>query len=140
MGKIKEIWISQSDVIKLYDWATENAPNEACALLLGQIKFDIAYVEEVIQTPNTSHSTVHFEIDPELLLQILLEAEEKNQPLVSIFHSHPASPYPSGIDVPYMQNYPNTVWLIKGLPATAPMRGFQWIENNIAEVKVKITH
>ena len=140
MTRIEEIWIGKSEVIKLYDWVDENEPYEACALLLGTIKLGIAHVEEVILTPNTSKSSVHFEIDPELLVKILLETEEKDKVLVSIFHSHPTSPYPSGIDIPYMQNYPSTVWLIKGLPKTDPMHGFQWFENNIIEVKVKITH
>ena len=138
--KISELWIRKVDVIKLYDWVEENKPYEACALLLGTIKQGIATVEEVILTPNTSKSTVHFEIDPELLLKIYLEAEEKNKALVSIFHSHPTSPYPSGVDIPYMQTNPGTVWLIKGLPKTEPMHGFQWVNDKVVEVKVKITH
>jgi proteasome lid subunit RPN8/RPN11 len=140
MKKIHEIWIRQSDVEKLYDWVDENEPYEACALLRGEIKQNNAYIEEVILTPNISKSTVHFEIDPELLLQIILEGEERKKPLVSIFHSHPTTPYPSGVDIPYMQNYPGAVWLIKGLPRTAPMRGFQWFDNHVSEVKVKIIH
>ncbi len=140
MTLIRELRIKKGQVVKLIDWVDENNPYEACALLLGTIKLGIAHVEEVILTPNTSQSTVHFEIDPELLLQVLLDIEEKKKVLVSIFHSHPTSPYPSGIDIPYMQNYPDTVWLIKGLPKTEPMRGYQWIENKIIEVKVKITH
>lgn len=140
MSKIREIRISKSDVIKLYDWVDENRPYEACALLTGQIKLGIATVEEVILTPNTSRSQVHFEIDPEVLLKVYLDAEEKQMSLISVFHSHPTSPYPSGVDVPYMQTNPGTVWLIKGLPETAPMRGFQWVENQVLEVKMKITH
>jgi len=139
MRKIREIWLPKSDLIRLQDWVRENEPYEACALLLGRITSNIAMVEEVILTPNTSKSTIHFEIDPEFLLKILLQAEVKNQLLVSIFHSHPASPSPSGIDIPYMQNYPQSVWLIMGLPKTAPLRGYQWYQNSITEVKVKIT-
>ena len=140
MPKFQEIWIKKSDVVKLFDWVGENRPYEACALLVGSIKQNIALVEEVILTPNVSRSSVHFEIDPEFLLKVYLEAEEKNKFLVSIFHSHPASPYPSGVDIPYMQANPGTVWLIKGLPETEPMRGYQWVENKVVEVKVKITH
>jgi len=140
MGKIREIWLPKSDLIALQDWVTENEPNEACALLMGRVSSSIAIVEEIILTPNTSKSTIHFEIDPEFLLKILLEAEVKNQLLVSIFHSHPAQPYPSGIDIPYMQNYPQSVWLIMGLPKSEPIRGYQWYQNSIVEVKVKITH
>jgi proteasome lid subunit RPN8/RPN11 len=97
-------------------------------------------VEEVILTPNTSESTISFEIDPELLLKVHLEAEEKHQSLVSIFHSHPASPYPSGIDIPYMQYNAQSVWLIKGRPNMEPIRGYQWYQNSVVEVKVKIIH
>lgn len=140
MIKFKELWISKNDVVKLFDWVDENDPYEACALLIGKIKTNIADVEEVILTPNTSKSSVHFEINPELLLKILLDLEEKDQELVCIFHSHPTTPYPSGIDIPYMKNYPNTIWLIKGLPKTAPMRGYQWVDDEIVEVTIKITH
>ncbi len=139
MKRIKELQIKQSHIKKLHDWVRKNEPFEACAILLGKIRDGIAEVDEVILTPNASESTVHFEIDPELLLKILLEAEEKNKQLVSIFHSHPTRPYPSGVDIPYMQNYPDTVWLIKGLPETEPMHGFQWFENTIVEVKINIT-
>lgn len=140
MVKIEELWIRENQVEKLYDWVEENDPYEACALLIGTIKAGIAQVEEVRLTPSTSRSTVHFEIDPELLLQIYLDLEEKKKALVSIFHSHPTTPYPSGVDVPYMQTNPGTVWLIKGLPKTEPMRGYQWVDEKIVEVKVKITH
>ncbi|TFG06005.1 MAG: M67 family peptidase [Promethearchaeota archaeon] len=140
MPQIKELWIRKADVIQLYDWVDENEPYEACALLLGQVRQGIAAVEEVILTPNTSKSSVHFEIDPELLLKILLEAIEKKRELVSIFHSHPTSPYPSGVDIPYMKNYPDTVWLIKGLPKTERIHGYQWVDNQVVEIKVKIIH
>jgi proteasome lid subunit RPN8/RPN11 len=139
--KIKELWIRRVDVAKLNDWVEENEPYEACALLIGKIKLSIAHVEELILTPNESKSATHFEINPELLLKVFLDLEEdKDRELVSIFHSHPARPYPSGIDIPYMQNYPDPVWLIKGLPMTELMRGYRWIDEKVVEVKVKITH
>jgi proteasome lid subunit RPN8/RPN11 len=140
MRKIEEIWLRKEDLIKLLDWVKENEPYEACALLLGKFTSNIAKVEEIILTPNTSKSTVSFEIDPEVLLKVLLEAEEKKQSLVSIFHSHPASPSPSGIDIPYMQYNTQSVWLIKGRPNTEPIRGYQWYQNSVVEVKVKIVH
>ncbi len=140
LNQIKEVWLQKKDVEKLYDWVEENRPYEACAIMLGKIEQGIAYVDEVILTPNTSKSSVHFEIDPELLLKIYLKAEEKKKSLVAIFHSHPTSPYPSGVDVPYMQHNPGTVWLIKGLPETAPMHAFQWYNQKVVEVRVRITH
>jgi proteasome lid subunit RPN8/RPN11 len=138
MDKITEIVLRRSDVATLRDWVEENEPYEACALLIGEIRNGIANVEDLILTPSTSKSRVQFEIDPELLLKILLEAEEKKKELISIFHSHPTTPYPSGIDIPYMQNYPNTVWLIQGLPRSELMRGYQWFEEKIVEVEVRI--
>ncbi len=140
MVKITEIVLRRSDVATLRDWVEENEPYEACALLIGEIRNSIAQVDDLILTPSTTKSRVHFEIDPELLLKILLEAEEKNKDLVSIFHSHPTSPYPSGIDIPYMKNYPNTVWLIQGLPRTELMRAYQFFDEDIIEVKVRIIH
>lgn len=140
MKKIEEIWLRKKDLNKLLEWVKENEPYEACALLVGKFSSNIAMVEEVILTPNAQKSTITFEIDPEMLLKVLLEAEEKHQSLVSIFHSHPAIASPSGVDIPYMQHNPQSVWLIKGRPNTEPIRGYQWYQNSIVEVKVKIVH
>ncbi|GAH33400.1 unnamed protein product [marine sediment metagenome] len=139
MGKIKELRIKQSDVDKLLDWVDENAPIEACALLIGTIKRNIAYVDEVVLTPNVKPSSAEFKIDEELLGKIYLDAIENNKTVVGIFHSHPIGSYPSSIDIAYMEYNSHAVWLIRGHPRTEPMRGYQWVADEIVEVKLTIT-
>ncbi|MHA1267682.1 MAG: Mov34/MPN/PAD-1 family protein [Candidatus Helarchaeota archaeon] len=137
--RIKELQITESQILELNEWVKKNDPYEACALLIGTYNQKIAKVEEIVLTPNQSRSRIHFEIDPELLLQVLLDIEDNpNKHLISIFHSHPSTPYPSGIDIPFMKNYPGAIWLIKGLPETEPMRAYQWLNHQIVEVKVTI--
>ena len=139
MGKIKELRIKKADVDKLLDWVDENAPIEACALLIGTIKRNIAYVDEVVLTTNVKPSSAEFQIDPELQWKIIQETLEIEKNIVSIFHSHPLGSYPSSIDENWMTWHPNAVWLIKGRPRTEPMRGYQWVANEIVEVKLTIT-
>ena len=150
MVKIKELWIKKSNVLQLFDWIEENAPYEACALLLGKIKMNIAHVEEVLLTPNTSRSSVHFEIDPEFLLKVLLELEEKDQELVSIFHSHPAGAHPSGVDLdnmkfldefnPYgnFKPYKNLIWIIMDAQ-NKELNGFIYFKNEIMNTRKQRT-
>jgi len=139
MSNIKELQIKQSDVDKLLDWVDENAPIEACAMLIGVIKRNIAYVDEVVLTPNDTPSSAEFQIDPELQWKIIQEALEKEKNVVCIFHSHPLESYPSPIDKRLMKWHSNAVWLISGCPKTEPMRGYQWVADEIVEVKLTIT-
>ncbi len=138
MTKIKELRIKKLDVHKLLDWVEENEPIEACALLIGTIKMNIAYVDEVVLTPNDKPSLAEFSIDAELLYKVYEDAKDKNKKLVSIFHSHPIGSIPSFTDEAYMKYNSHAVWLIRGYPRTEPMRGYQWVANKIVEVKVTI--
>ena len=139
MAKIKELQIKQSDVDKLLDWVDENAPIEACAMLIGVIKGNVAYIDEVVLTTNDTPSSTEFQIDPELQWKIIQETLEIEKNIVSIFHSHPLGSYPSSIDEDRMKWHSNAVWLIKGRPRSEPMRGYQWVANEIVEVKLTIT-
>jgi proteasome lid subunit RPN8/RPN11 len=87
-------------------------PVEACGLLFGEIRKDEAFVRKIVCVRNRLKSTVRFQIDPEEFLESLWEAEKENLEHIGFFHSHPAPPHPSAVDVRYMRFWPETAWLI----------------------------
>jgi len=106
------------DVIKL---RRENVPDEACALLFGNIEVDgetqrinIATMREL---ENIVHSPVAFEIDPEVEYRIIVEETAKGNELVGILHTHPGAQFVSSVDQRFMFNADRIwklVWLIAG--------------------------
>ena len=62
-------------------------------------------------------------VDPLVLLDIYTEIEQRGEELIGIFHTHPASPYPSGTDRHYMEVNPY-VWLISSTNAPTKPRGY----------------
>jgi proteasome lid subunit RPN8/RPN11 len=96
----------------LYEYAEENQPNEAAALLFGTFSESSIIIKHIELVLNQSSSSItSFNVDPEEQYRLLVEAEERNEELVCIFHSHPAPPYPSATDRKNMQLNP-VVWLI----------------------------
>ena len=141
--KINELWISKAFVNKLYDWVEENEPYEACAMLVGTIKQRIAIVEEVVLMENIRKSTGSFEMNPESMLKVYQDAEEKNQELVSIFHSHPGGSYPSGVDRHNMEHlnnfkaFKNLIWTIMDA-GNNDLNGFIYFNEELLQVDVQI--
>ena len=134
MMTVAELAISRKYLFDLLDEARHVLPAEACAILIGRYNGSTAKVEEIVITPNTRSSSVVFTIDPEILLKVYTDAEEKEMDVVGIFHSHPAPPKPSGIDVDFMKVNP-VVWLIAS-NTNWSIAAFQWREDKISEVKV----
>ena len=95
--------------------ATDNRPNESCALLFGKKKDDMIIVSEIYHTENIEESPINFTISNEQLIQGYKIAEEKGLDVIGIFHSHPDSePYPSATDKKFMEINP-VAWVILSL-------------------------
>jgi len=100
------------DLDALHNHAETNLPLEAAALLFGQVSEFSVLVNRIVLVHNEAHSsTTSFMVNPEEQYRLLIEAEEKGEDLVGIFHSHPAPPYPSSRDQQNMKLNP-VVWLI----------------------------
>lgn len=98
-------------------YCVENAsPNEACGLIFGKIQeqqkpncedeysyYYYGYNFECIES--SYKSPIAFLMDDYMKLIDLSKKYSKNFQLLSIFHSHPGSAYPSGVDIPYMKKY-----------------------------------
>ena len=96
---------------QLYRHADESLPLESVALLFGHTEESTVRVTRIELLQNSADSRVRFAVEPEEQYRLLVEAEERDEELVCVFHSHPAPPKPSTIDLRYMRLNP-VVWLI----------------------------
>lgn len=98
---------------KLEALALNAAPNEACALLMGQGGAVTGFVESPNMTGDDPRRA--FEIDPALLLKLHREAREGGPAIAGVWHSHPnGRPVPSDEDRARSVE-PGWIWLITGV-------------------------
>ena len=129
-----------TDLDILHKHAETSLPLEAAALLFGHISDFHVVVSHIELVYNEAASSItSFMVNPEEQYRLLVEAEERGEELVGIFHSHPAPPYPSSRDQQNMKLNP-VVWLI------ASKDGGQWtskaflMENGqVQEVDLQLT-
>jgi len=96
----------------LHNHAENSLPLEAAALLFGRVSELSVIVNRIELVQNeASSSTTSFMVNPEEQYLLLTKAEELDEDLVGIFHSHPAPPFPSSRDQQNMKLNP-VVWLI----------------------------
>jgi len=106
-----KLHISIADIESLVKHADLGFPRESVALLFGTIdRFDYT-VSTVHCISNEADSRTTFSVNPEEQYILMMEAESLGLELVGIFHSHPASMYPSSTDMKNMRLNP-VVWMI----------------------------
>jgi proteasome lid subunit RPN8/RPN11 len=104
--------LAAKDLDILHNHSETNLPLEAAALLFGQVSELSVVVNRIELVHNeASSSRTSFMVNPEEQYRLLVEAEEHDEELVGIFHSHPAPPFPSSRDQHNMKLNP-VVWLI----------------------------
>ncbi len=104
--------IPQEFIIRLHNIAEEMLPNEAAVLLFGVVIGNRVIVQSLETVQNvSSNPRTSFRIDPEEEYRHLIEAEERGEALIAIYHSHPAPPRPSFKDLQFMRLNP-VIWLI----------------------------
>lgn len=123
----------------LHEYAQENQPNEAAALLFGTVSESSVTIKHIELVLNQSSSSItSFNVDPEEQYRLLVEAEERDEELVCIFHSHPAPPYPSATDRQNMQLNP-VVWLIASKESgNWESRAYILNEDSVEDVRVML--
>ena len=83
---------------RLLAHSREQLPNEACALLGGDVASGHATALHLAR--NIASSPFRYEVHPEDLVRIILRIEAEGDGLVAIFHSHVTAPaVPSRSDV-----------------------------------------
>ncbi len=109
--ELEEIILTQNMLDAMLDHAEFWHPMEGVALLFGHISNQRSITERVALMENSAASVATFKVEPEEQYRLLVEAEERGEELVGIFHSHPASVYPSNTDLENMRLNP-VVWII----------------------------
>ena len=105
------LWLAGDYIEQLLNHAEASLPIEAAALLFGHVENNSIIVSTISLVKNEAKSKINFEINPEEEYRLILEAEERNEEMVGIFHSHPAPATPSSSDLENMKLNP-VVWLI----------------------------
>ena len=104
--------LTANDLEALHAHAESSLPFEAVALLFGEQSELSVTVNRIELTNNEATSRAPaFIVNPEEQYRLLVEAENRGEEFVGIFHSHPAPPHPSNRDKQNMKINP-VVWLI----------------------------
>jgi proteasome lid subunit RPN8/RPN11 len=129
--------LSNKNLQTLHEHAEQNQPNEAAALLFGNVSESSITIKHIELVLNKSSSSItSFSVDPEEQYRLLVEAEERHEELVCIFHSHPAPPHPSTTDRRSMKLNP-VVWLIASKESgNWESRAFILNRNSVEDVRV----
>ncbi|MBD3353473.1 MAG: hypothetical protein GF364_18465 [Candidatus Lokiarchaeota archaeon] len=148
-----ELRITESQYSQLVQIAKKAYPNESAGLIFGNVSheneenkdetFYIYVCKKIEEFESSKPSPVYFLLnDVELVYRKWNQAQEEGYSLISIYHSHPNTAYPSGIDADYMQNiarvYPNIIWTIYG-NGSKELNGFILdSDTKIKRVKIQI--
>ncbi len=105
------IKIPRSLFDEILRYVSENRPLESVSFILGYENNNVYHAKEIINVKNSLNSASEFYVDPNDLLKVYKNAEEKGMQIIAIVHSHHGLPIPSAKDVKYMQLNPY-VWII----------------------------
>ncbi len=132
---MQKIILTESQKKILANHASNEKPNESCAVLFGTLDSQKTTVKEIFLTENIDKSPINFTISNEQLIKCYKTAEEKKIEVVGIFHSHPNSEaYPSDTDKKFMYSNP-VVWVIySGI--TNEFKAYL-LESDIVEVSIE---
>lgn len=126
----------------LLELAREELPNEACALLGGDMSSGQAL--SLHPTRNADGSPLRYTVHPDDLVRITFALEDVGQDLLAIFHSHTHTPaVPSPTDLRAAQ-YPDAFYLLASLtdPTARPeeaLRAWRIRDGQSAEMGLVIT-
>ena len=114
--------------------AREQAPNECCGLLAGQGNA----AARVIRCRNVHDTPVtRYRIDPREQLDAFRDMAQRDEELVGIYHSHPASqPYPSPTDRAEA-HYPEARYVLVSLRTGEPeLHAYRISDGFVREVAI----
>lgn len=121
----------------LRDETRRSHPVEACALLFGKLVKGNAVVTKIVTAPNILRSRVRFEVDPQVVYAAFEKADQEGLQFIGFFHSHPAPPNPSTVDLKYMRLWGDAVWLILS-SIDGSIAAFQMVNGEIREIAINI--
>jgi len=138
MGKMI-LLLTNKQVSSLIEETKRKHPIESCGLLFGWITGEKIVVKKIVTTRNVLGSTTEFQINPEEFVKQISEAEREGLQLVGFYHSHPASPKPSIIDVKYMKLWPKSIWLIIS-STDYSIEAYKAVNEKLVKVTIKVSN
>lgn len=127
------IKIPQNIIDKIAEHAKKEAPLEACGYLGGKD----GVVEAVFEMTNIDKSEEHFSFDPKEQFKVVKEARKKGLQLISVYHSHPASPARLSQEDIRLAYDPNIVHIIYSLVSNGA-KGFKVIDQKIIPEEIEV--
>jgi len=130
------IYIPRAILDDMIAHAREGKPEEICGILSGQgNRVHRSYrAENMAEQP-----IVTYNIAPKDQYRIFRDIDTREEELLAIYHSHPASPaYPSATDL-RLAFYPDAVYIILSLaqPERPVVRAFRLEDSTIREISVE---
>jgi [CysO sulfur-carrier protein]-S-L-cysteine hydrolase len=117
--------------------AVAEAPDECCGILAGAG----GKVVKLYRATNAEHSPFRYSVDPEELIRVYQEIEERGWELLGIYHSHTfTGAYTSAIDIKYAF-WSQSLYFIISLnnPAQPVIKAFRIIKGSVVEEELEIT-
>jgi proteasome lid subunit RPN8/RPN11 len=133
--------ISRKIVEAILEQSRVEYPDECCGAILGPVGSGRAVrLKPMI---NAAHSPTFYEFDPRDLLTLYREADESDEEIVVIYHSHTETEaYPSRTDIAYAGEPGAHYVLVSTREQIAPateFRSFRIIDGEVTEEEVSIT-
>ena len=133
--------ISRSIVDEILEQSKVEYPDECCGAILGPIgSGDPVRLKPMI---NAAHSPTFYEFDPKDLLALYKEADDNDEEIVVIYHSHTETEaFPSRTDIAYAGEPGAHYVLVSTREQIAPateFRSFRIIDGVVTEEEVSIT-
>jgi proteasome lid subunit RPN8/RPN11 len=133
--------ISQEIVDQILQQSRNEYPDECCGAILGPIGGDLPLrLKPMI---NAAHSPTFYEFDPKDLLALYREADDNDEEIVVIYHSHTETEaIPSRTDIAYAGEPGAHYVLVSTRKQIAPateFRSFRIIDGVVTEEEVSIT-
>lgn len=134
-------------VAGIIEHARAGYPNEACGLVIGSAPVaDGGRALRFVPCRNRAASPYRYEIDPDDLLRLTIEAEDADEAFWGIVHSHvksPAVPSPTDVGLAF---YPEALYILVSLapehadPATAEpgVRAWRIVDGAVSEVPLEV--
>lgn len=134
-------------VAGIIEHARAGYPNEACGLVIGSAPVaDGGRALRFVPCRNRAASPYRYEIDPDDLLRLTIEAEDADEAFWAIVHSHvksPAVPSPTDVGLAF---YPEALYILVSLapehadPVTGSpgVRAWRIVDGAVSEVPLEV--
>jgi proteasome lid subunit RPN8/RPN11 len=131
--------IRQEHVDEIVAHARRDHPDEACGVILGPAGSDRP--ERFKAMVNAARSPTFFEFDSQDLFRLYQEADDNDEDIVVIYHSHTATEaYPSRTDIQFGSLSPDAHWVLVSTRAAdaVEFRSFRIRDGVVEEEPVEV--